>query len=126
MPKHYSLLIPGAKPAAKKLEVTAPFDSQLIATVDTVDQAGIEQALCTANNLFNNRSKWLTAAQRIQILTNAMHLMHEKAEQLTLIAAQEGGKPLSDSQVEMTRAIDGISNCVECIRSNHGEEIPGH
>ena len=124
MPKHYALLIPGAKPAAKKIEVTAPFDGKLIATVDTVDKAGIEQALNTASLLFNNKSKWLTAAQRIEILNKAMHLMHENAERLTLIAAQEGGKPLIDSQVEMTRAIDGINNCIECIRNNHGEEIP--
>jgi acyl-CoA reductase-like NAD-dependent aldehyde dehydrogenase len=124
MQKHYPLMIPGAKPAAKKIEVTAPFDGELLATVETVDKAGIEQALSTASNLYNDKSQWLSAAQRIEILNKAMHLMHENAQRLTLIAAQEGGKPLIDSQVEMTRAIDGISNCIECIRNNHGEEIP--
>jgi len=124
MTQHYPLMIPGAKPATKKIEVTAPFDGELIATVDTVDKSGIEQALDTANNLYKNKARWLSAPQRIEILTKAMHLMHENSEQLTLLAAQEGGKPLLDSQVEMTRAIDGISNCIECIRTNHGEEIP--
>ncbi|MCW9012984.1 MAG: aldehyde dehydrogenase family protein [Gammaproteobacteria bacterium] len=124
MPQHYSLMVPGAKPAAQKLEVTAPYDRELIATVDTVDKAGIEQALATAARLFNDKSSWLSAAQRIDILSKAVHLMHDRAESLTLIAAREGGKPLIDSQVEMARAIDGIKNCIECIRTAQGEEIP--
>jgi len=124
MSKHYSLMIPGAKAVAEKLEVTAPFDGALIATVDLADESGVEQALSTAAKLFNDKSQWLTAARRIEILENLKQLMTENAEQLILTSAQEGGKPLIDTQVEMARAIDGISNCIECIRNNHGEEIP--
>jgi len=124
MTTHYSLLVPGAKAAAKKLEVIAPFDGSLMATVDKVDETGIEQALSTAAELFNNKSSWLTAAQRIEILHKLKQLMTDNAERLILISAQEGGKPLIDTQVEMARASDGISNCIECIRNNHGEEIP--
>lgn len=124
MSKHYSLMVPGAKPAKEKLEVIAPYDGQLIATVDTVDKTGIDQALTTASNLFNDKSKWLSAPQRIEILNKAMHLMHERYDQLVHTSAQEGGKPLIDTKVEMDRAIDGINNCIECIRTNHGEEIP--
>ena len=124
MTTHYSLLVPGAQAATDKLNVTAPFDGTLIATVDKVDESGIEQALSTAAELFNNKPGWLTAAQRIDILQNLKQLMTNNADRLILISAQEGGKPLIDTQVEMTRAIDGISNCIECIRNNHGEEIP--
>ena len=124
MTTHYSLLVPGAQAATDKLNVTAPFDGTLIATVDKVDESGIEQALSTAAELFNNKPGWLTAAQRIDILQNLKQLMTDNADRLILISTQEGGKPLIDTQVEMTRAIDGISNCIECIRNNHGEEIP--
>jgi len=124
MTTHYSLLVPGAKAAANKLEVIAPFDGNMMATVDKVDESGIEQALSTAAELFNNKSSWLTAAQRIEILQKLKQLMTDNAERMILISAQEGGKPLIDTQVEMARAIDGISNCIECIRNNHGEEIP--
>jgi acyl-CoA reductase-like NAD-dependent aldehyde dehydrogenase len=124
MSKHYSSLVPGANPIDKKIEVTAPFDDKLIATVDCLDTTGIEQALSTAAECFNNKSKWLDAAQRIEILENLKQLMVENAEHLILTSAQEGGKPLTDTKVEMARAIDGISNCIECIRNNHGEEIP--
>jgi acyl-CoA reductase-like NAD-dependent aldehyde dehydrogenase len=39
-------------------------------------------------------------------------------------AAREGGKPLVDSRVEIARAIDGLRNCAELLRSESGTEIP--
>ncbi len=124
MASHYKNLIAGDIKASGKLEVTAPFDNQLIATVEQVDWTAIDHALSIASNLHNNRSKWLSAATRIGILSKLSQLMAENAERLILISAQEGGKPLNDTRVEMTRAIDGINNCIECIRNNHGTEIP--
>ena len=124
MSSHYNNLIAGNVKASGKLNVTAPFDNQLMATVDQVDAEAIDLALSTASRLYNDRSKWLSAEQRIEILTRLSHLMEENADRLVLISAQEGGKPLNDTKVEMARAIDGIKNCIECIRNNHGEEIP--
>lgn len=124
MTSHYSHMVAGNSKANGKLNVTAPYDGKLIATVDTVDKAAIEMALATASKLFNNKSSWLSAVKRIEILTRLSELMQKNAERLILIAAQEGGKPLQDTRVEMDRAIDGINNCIECIRTNHGEEIP--
>jgi len=117
-------MVAGNIKACGKLEVTAPFDNQLIATVDQLDNGAIDHALNVASNLFNDRSKWLSAAKRIEILTRLSSLMTDNAERLILISAQEGGKPLNDTRVEMARAIDGINNCIDCIRNNHGEEIP--
>ena len=39
-------------------------------------------------------------------------------------AAREGGKPLIDSRVEVARAIDGVLNCAEALRSQAGHMIP--
>jgi len=124
MTAHYNNLVAGNIKASGKLEVTAPFDGKTIATVDQLDLNAIDHALNTASNLYNDRSKWLSAATRIEILSKLSELMKDNAERLILISAQEGGKPLTDTQVEMARAIDGINNCIECIRNNHGEEIP--
>lgn len=124
MTQHISLLIPGAKPSSTPLEVHAPFDGKLIAAMDTGDANAVEQALSTAYGLFRDRSTWLSAAQRIDILEKTARLMSEQADELALGAAREGGKPLLDSRVEVTRAIDGVQNCVECIRTNSGREIP--
>lgn len=124
MSSHYKNMIAGDIKASGKLNVTAPFDNQLIASVDKVDADAIDHALSIASGLYNDRSKWLSADKRIEILTRLSYLMEENADRLVLISAQEGGKPLNDTKVEMARAIDGINNCIECIRNNHGEEIP--
>ena len=50
--------------------------------------------------------------------------MVERAEELAVEAAREGGKPLIDSRVEVARAIDGVKLCIEAIRTQHGTEIP--
>lgn len=124
MTAHYNHMIAGNIKASGKLDVSAPFDGTLIATVDQLDKSAIEHALNTASNLYNDRSKWLSAEKRIDVLSKLSNLMEENAERLILLSAREGGKPLNDTKAEMARAIDGIKNCVECIRNNHGEEIP--
>ena len=107
-----------------KITVTAPFDGSEIATLDAANSTDVEKALSTAQDLFNDKSKWLPASQRIDILNKTAALMREQFDELVIVAAGEGGKPLTDSQVEVERAIDGVLNCIECIRNDHGTEIP--
>ena len=123
MSNHFKLLVPGAT-AAGKVDVTAPFDGTHIATIETGDASAVETALNTAHELFKDKENWLTAEQRITILEKTADIMLSRFEELAVEAAREGGKPLTDSRVEVARAIDGIKNCVEVIRSEHGEEIP--
>jgi len=122
---HHPLLIAGIDNNGKdKITVTAPFDGSEIATLDTANSSDVEKALTTAQDLFNDKSKWLSASQRIDILNKTATLMREQFDELVIVAAGEGGKPLTDSQVEVERAIDGVLNCIECIRTDHGTEIP--
>ena len=123
MTNHFKLLVPGAT-AASTINVTAPYDGAHIATIETGDATAVEIALNTAHNLFASKKNWLTAEQRINILEKAASIMQSRFDELAIEAAREGGKPLLDSKVEVTRAIDGLKNCVEVIRSEHGEEIP--
>ena len=108
----------------EKITVSAPFDGSEIATFDAAESADVEKALSTAHELFSNKSKWLTASRRIEILNKTATLMREQFDDLVMHAASEGGKPLMDSQVEVERAIDGVLNCIECIRTDHGTEVP--
>lgn len=123
MTDHFKLLVPRAT-ATGTINVTAPFDGAHIATIETGDASAVDIALETAHNLFIDKKNWLTAEQRITILTKAADIMQSHFDELALEAAREGGKPLTDSRVEVTRAIDGMKNCIEVIRSSHGEEIP--
>ncbi len=123
MTDHFKLLVPRAT-AASTINVTAPFDGAHIATIETGDATAVEIALNTADKLFIDKKNWLTAEQRAGILTKAADIMQSRFEELALEAAREGGKPLADSRVEVARAIDGMKNCVDVIRSSHGKEIP--
>lgn len=123
MSDHFKLLVPGAK-AEGKIEVTAPFDGALIATIETGGADAVEQALTTAHDLYRDKKNWLTAEQRINVLEKTANIMQSRFDKLAIEAAREGGKPLVDSKVEVTRAIDGIKNCIEVLRTEHGEEIP--
>ncbi len=123
MSDHFKLLVPGAT-AAGSINVTAPYDGTFIASIETGDASAVETALNTAHNLFSNRKNWLSAEQRIDVLEKAASIMQSRFDELAIEAAREGGKPLLDSKVEVIRAIDGLKNCVEVIRSEHGEEIP--
>ena len=120
----FPLLIPGANTNDGDLEVVAPFDQELIAIATCADAKATEKALQTASRLFRDRDAWLKPYQRIEILDKAAKIMADRADELAVEAAREGGKPLVDSRVEVARAIDGVKNCVEVLRTEAGAEIP--
>ena len=124
MAQHFSLMIPGAPERAGIETVKAPYDGSVIADVETGDAQHVEVALATAYGLYRDRDAWLPLAERIAILERAAAIMTERHAELAVEAAREGGKPLPDSLVEVTRAIDGMHICVEVLRNEQGEVIP--
>jgi acyl-CoA reductase-like NAD-dependent aldehyde dehydrogenase len=122
--EHFPLMVPGASAAPQNAEVRAPFDGSRLATVEQVDGAGVERALATAHALFGRREAWLSPAERITILRRTAAIIEQRREQLAAQAAAEGGKPLTDSLVEVDRAVDGVGLCVEHLRAQAGGEIP--
>ena len=96
--------------------MTNPYNDQLIATADVADSDAVETALQTAHNLFTDRTKWLSVPERLAILEKSLGLMQQQADALARGAAEEGGKPLIDSKVEMVRCIDSIRHCMDTLR----------
>ncbi len=111
MPEHFPLMVPGATPDDDLMEVHAPFDRTLIATIERGGASVVEKALDTAYRLFRNRDAWLSAARRTEILRSAAAIMQERREELALEAAREGGKPLMDSLVEVVAAMYDHEPC---------------
>ena len=111
-------------PPVGSLEVISPFDGSVLATVDTCGGDQVEAALCVAYESFRDRSSWLSVPERVAILTRTADLMQAQKSELAKLAASEGGKPLQDSLVEVTRAIDGVRLCVETLRGHPGQVIP--
>ena len=109
--------------ATKKLQVLTAYDETLIREINFDSPRKAEKALATARALADDRSKWLTGSERIQILERAKEIVHERYDELVETSAMEGGKPLVDTKAEVTRAISGISVAIEEIGKLTGEEI---
>ena len=122
--KKYSLMLHMASTAAGVIEVKAPFDRSIIAEVETVNAEHIDQAMSVAYSLYRDKDCWLPLHKRIEILEKTAQIMTQEKARLAFEAAQEGGKPLVDSVVEVTRAIDGIHLCIETLKTDQGEIIP--
>ena len=106
-----------------ELVVKSPYDGRELQTIATQDVNDVNDALATAHALFRNRDAWLSIPERLAILNKTAEIMQSQVEELTLLAASEGGKPYADSKVEVLRAIDGVHLCAEGIRAHAGSVI---
>ncbi|HSI76649.1 MAG TPA: aldehyde dehydrogenase family protein [Lunatimonas sp.] len=109
---------------SETIKVTSPYDQSLIKELPLIDGEALEKKIDTAYNLFTDTSKWIPAHKRIAILEKVRQIMEGKVEELTKIAAGEGGKPFRDSKVEVLRAINGVKIATEEISHLKGEQIP--
>jgi len=123
--EHFPLMLAGSnKRNDHQIEVTSPYDDHLIATVETAEMQDVDHALETAKRLFSDREQWTSVAERIAILERAVALMEEQSASLANGSAEEGGKPLLDSQVEMVRCIDSIRLCADTLRHDVAKPVP--
>ena len=105
-----------------KLKVLSPYDGHLIKEIDIDDETHIEEALATAHELEENQP--IPTPERIAILNKTADLVEARAEEFAWQAAEEGGKPLIDSRIELARAVQGIKEAANSIGQLTGNEIP--
>jgi acyl-CoA reductase-like NAD-dependent aldehyde dehydrogenase len=106
------------------IEVVQAFDREPIRQLAADDAAALERKLATASRLFKDRKSWLKPYQRIEVLHKLATLMQAEREDFGRLIAREGGKPLTDALIETDRAIDGVRNAADALRSRAGHEIP--
>lgn len=109
---------------SEEIEVVNPFTLESVGAVALDTWNDIDMMLTAARDLYLDRTGWLPAFKRIEILKEAARLMSEQAEDLSMLIASEGGKPLVDARVEVARAIDGVGLCIHEIGQMTGREIP--
>lgn len=105
-------------------EITSPYDQSFIKELPLISKNEIDNILNTAQNLFNDQSKWIPAYKRIEILEKTASIMNDRIEELLVTAISEGGKPYQDSKAEVLRAIKGVKLAAEHISQIKGEQIP--
>ncbi len=106
------------------LEVVNPYSLEIIGSLQLNGWDEIDSMLDRAVALYRDRVNWIPAFKRIEILKNTAAIMEGRFEELAFQIANEGGKPLIDARVEVTRAIDGIGLCIHEIAQMVGKEIP--
>jgi len=108
-----------------QLKVISPFDGSIIETIPMATEQDAERMLQTAQETFQNRNAWLEPYERIEILEKLAILVKDQSEAFSELIALEGGKPLIDAKVEVSRAIDGICLAAKQLsKIMSGEEIP--
>lgn len=108
----------------RPLEVRAPYDGSLLATVQTSTVGEIETALSIAHGLYSDRRRWINAARRIDVLQRARDIVGARQDKLALTVAQESGKPIRDATIEVGRAIRCIENCIQQLWMDAGNVVP--
>ncbi len=106
------------------LEVVQAYDREHIADLPTDDATALERKLTVARKRFEDRRGWLQPHQRRAILLRLADLLLQQRETFAIRIARESGKPYTDALVEIDRAIDGIQNAAELLRTRGGTEIP--
>lgn len=106
------------------LNVVQAFDRARIAELPTDDAATLERKLATARARFLDRAGWLQPHERMGVLHSLADLVEKRRDAFAMLIAREGGKPYSDACVETDRAIDGIRNAADLLRTWGGVEIP--
>ena len=106
-----------------RLKVLSPFDGHLISELGLNSPEEVENALELAHRLATNPDNAIPVHERIRILEKTADLVEVRAEDFSRQAAEEGGKPLIDSRIELDRAIQGIRESARSINQMVGREI---
>ncbi|MDD9909263.1 MAG: aldehyde dehydrogenase family protein [Ahrensia sp.] len=106
-----------------KLDVTNPGTLETFDEVELVSWHQINSWLEEMDQLHAKRAA-LPTYERIAILNKTAGLMRDRADELAMLIAREGGKPLGDSIIEVDRAINGVELAVHELHGLSGSEIP--
>ena len=124
-PEPVPLAVPGVSGSpGGVLEIFRPFDRSPLGAVCAADAAALETALANAHALARAPADFPSPPRRLDLLEQAARAVAADAESWALGIAAEGGKPLRDARVEVTRAIESLRLCAEALRTEGGREIP--
>lgn len=104
-------------------EVTSPNDLSPFTKVQFADESDIEKLISLVPRAQKKMGS-LPASEKIRILKAVAQDIGKNADELALLIARDGGKPLKDAKAEVTRAQDTLNLCAEECWRLHGETIP--
>ncbi len=108
--------------SVETLQVKQAYSGEVLAELKTHDAQQIDQMLERAQALHYQGA--LAVHQRVEILRKLADLVNQEHEEFSRLIANEGGKPIRDARVEVTRAVNGIYIAISEIQAIKGEHIP--
>ncbi|GJM39582.1 MAG: aldehyde dehydrogenase [Acidimicrobiales bacterium] len=119
----YPLEMPGfTDPNPEWTAVETPFDRGVIAEVQIAPTAALDQALAVARKTQDTSWKKTPAWKRAEIVRNVAGQIRSRHEELAMLIASEGGKPLTDARVEATRAAVTLEECAAVAERLEGRQ----
>ncbi len=106
----------------EKLIVNQAYTGEILTELEMHDGAQVDAMLSTAQSL--HKGGCLSVSKRVGILQKLADLVDAEHEDFSRLIANEGGKPIRDARVEVTRAVNGIHIAISEIENSKGVEIP--
>ena len=104
------------------LQVKQAYTGEVLKELEMHDGKQVDQMLTIAQTLHQQGA--LPVYERVNILRKLADLVANEHEQFSQLIANEGGKPIRDARVEVTRAVGGIHIAIAEIQTSQGTEIP--
>ena len=106
------------------LEVKSPWNLKTLEKVPQNNDSQIERKLEKACKVSKSKSLDFTPDERIKVLKKFSQGIEKNLTELASLASTEGGKPITDSLIEIKRGIDGVDCCIEILKNDSGNVIP--
>ena len=119
----YPLKIKGIS-NSEYLEIKSPYSGEVIAAVGQANEQAIKSAIAVAHETFNSTMRKMPAHKRSEILHRTSQLIKERAEDFARTIALEGGKPIKDARIEVSRAVMTFQIASEEALRLDGEQLP--
>jgi acyl-CoA reductase-like NAD-dependent aldehyde dehydrogenase len=119
----FNLFIKDANPTGNFNVIRTPFDGAEIASIEKADSTAVEQAFVNAEYYFEKVMKRMPAHEKARILYKVSELMINEHEDLSMTIALEGGKPLADARIEVTRAINTVKMSGDEALQLNGQQL---
>ena len=105
------------------VEIRAPYDGSVIATVFQARREHAEAAIAAAVKAFGTTRR-LPAFERQRVLRRVSENITERKQELARTMAQEAGKPIKAARTEVERAIFTFNVAAEESTRIYGEYLP--
>lgn len=119
----FGLQIKGIESSGNSKNVLSPYDKRIVGKYEIPNESQCNLALDIAVNAYENIMRDFPAWKRSEILYKVAEYIKRDNELLAQTISAEGGKPLKDARVEVSRAYNTVKMSGDEALNLNGEQI---